>query len=393
MTQSNQLPLPSTSTTGTAIHASDAGIDGSVPGFAKKLLSVGLAVLGGVLLVAQNGINTNLRRHAVPSPVPAACVSFSVGLLAISCISVLHRPRCGPTRLQKAPWYAFTGGILGPTYVVAAIVLSSRLGFAAFQLCAITGQLASSLMCDTVGLLHLERRPPTCWRVLAVLGTIMGASLASSDVDIGEEPWRFFLYCFVTFLTGSIFPVQACVNRAMQDYVLTPFRAVVISFAGGTLILFTLSIVLVASSGAIVEFRLGESWMWTGGLCGATLVTSNVVGVPAIGAAAYVTVFLASQLTTAFLFDIVGAFGFTPMKPTPRRVCGLALTIAAAAAYQLQPQRRTGSAVDTSDASVACDVAGNLSTVMPGVLGSSKYADTAGGLAQPKAESNIEQAS
>jgi len=246
---------------------------------------------------------------------------------------------------------------LGPVYVVAAILLSSRLGFAAFQIAAISGQLTSSLICDAVGLLHLQKRRPTARRVFAVLIAIMGASLTSSSVKVHGSPLLFVLYCAVAFSAGCIFPVQACVNRVMQDYVLTPYRAVVVSFSGGAFILMVLSLLLSTISDEPFEIASGEPWMWTGGLCGAAVVTTNVVGLPTIGAAAFMTVFLASQLTAAFVFDTLGAFDFEALEPKPLRACGVVLTIGAAISYQLQPplngQRGTTKhAVETSSVDV-----------------------------------------
>jgi len=283
----------------------------------------------------QNVVNTNLRQHAVPGPFPAACVSFSVGLVAVSCLACIHAPGRGKISLRKAPWYAYTGGVLGPIYVVFAILLSNLLGFAAFQLLAITGQLTSGFVCDTVGLLHLPKRKPTVHRGLALAITVCGAAMTSAGVQQKEDMWKFALYCAGAFVAGSIFPIQAVVNSAMQKYVLTPFRAVVVSFTGGTSILLVISGAVMAGSSQSLEVSYGEPWMWTGGLCGATLVTCNVVGLPTLGAAAYTTVFLASQLTTAFLFDLVGAFGFQTVHFSILRLSGVLLAISAAVSYQI----------------------------------------------------------
>ena len=60
-------------------------------------------------------------------------------------------------RRRNAPWYSFTGGLLGPVYVVGAILLSQELGFSTFQLCATVGQLIAALVVDAIGL--VRRRP------------------------------------------------------------------------------------------------------------------------------------------------------------------------------------------------------------------------------------------
>lgn len=306
------------------------------PTLMRRARAICLACVAGLLLVAQNGVNTNLRQHAVRAPFPAACVSFTVGLVSASLTAVVHSPRCGPTTLRQAPWYAYTGGLMGPVYVVAAILLSSRLGFAVFQLCAIAGQLTSSFVCDTLGLLRLRRRKPTVLRTLALLATMCGTVLTSTSVKVQEKSWLLVFYCASACFAGFIFPVQACVNAIMQEHVLTPFRATVVSFSGGTLVLLTISVVLTYGAGQPLVLSSGRPWMWTGGLCGATIVTCNIVGVPTLGAAAFSTIFLASQLTAAFTFDCIGAFGFPAMQVDLRRIGGVLLTVISAVYFQLQ---------------------------------------------------------
>jgi uncharacterized membrane protein YdcZ (DUF606 family) len=333
---------------GSSESSADKDACSSEMNWMKKCLSLALAIVAGVLLVAQNGVNTNLRSHAVTAPLPAACTSFLVGFLVISFVAIAHTPRCGPTSLCKAPWYTFIGGPLGTSYVVCAICISSRVGFAAFQLCAITGQLLSGLMCDAVGLLHLRKRQPTVLRGIAVGATLIGAVLTSSEIEIKGRAFEVIIWCIASFSAGTIFPIQACVNAALKKYVLTPFRAVVVSFAGGFLTLFCASAFLEATSQQEFRVRHGEVWMWTGGVCGAIIVSCTVIGIPNIGAAAFSTVFLASQLTTAFVFDLIGAFGFKSIAFSASRCCGVLLAIGAAGLFQLESIPKASSSAESN---------------------------------------------
>lgn len=333
------------------VYAVDVCKRSKDPTLLKQLSAVLLAILAGVCLVVQNGVNTNLRKHAVTASFPAACTSFSVGLVTICLVAFAHSPRCGETTMRSAPWYAFTGGVLGPVYIVCAILLSSRLGFAVFQLCAISGQLLSSLICDAVGLLYLTKKPATCGRIIAVGFTLAGAIFTSSGVEFKDEGWKVLLFSAAAFAAGMVFPVQACVNAVMKTHVLTPFRAVAVSFAGGALILFSISVFLEITQQQQLRIQSGEIWMWTGGILGGTLVTCNVVGVSIIGAAAYTVISLASQLATAFVLDLIGAFGFTAIAFSFRRALGVGLAIAAAVFFQMQTAVR-----DTSEKVTAHDV-------------------------------------
>lgn len=315
----------------------------AAPGRAQKSVAVALGAGAGVVLVSQNGINTNLRRKALDdSPVPTAFVSFAIGLVAISALALAHGQLSGVRRdwsLRQAPWYAYLGGVLGPVYVVAAVVISERLGFAAYQLCAILGQVLAALAIDSCGFLGLQRRRPSPLRLVALLTLSSGTALTVEGIGdqlSGKPWWEIGLYSLAATTAGSIFPVQAMCNKAMQAHVHTPFRAVVVSFIGGSTILFSISAVVVTVSGPL-DVRPGEAWMWTGGLCGAFIVTGNVIGVPRIGAAAYTAVFVACQLATAFVYDSIGAFEFDTIHPTGRRIAGVLLATASAVAYQLAP--------------------------------------------------------
>jgi hypothetical protein len=78
--------------------------------------------------------------------------------------------------------------------------------------------------------------------------------------------------------------------------------------------------------------------MWAGGgILGATLITSAVIGLPSLGAVAFTGIFISTQLVVATIFDSTGAFGFAVVPVTARRVCGVLVAVLAAAAFQQPP--------------------------------------------------------
>ena len=186
-----------------------------------RLGAAAIGAIGGALLVSQNGINTNLRNHAWPSGIIVSFISFSVGLVCIFTIALFHRPRCDVSlrHLRKnTPWYAYTGGLLGPTYVIAAVFLSSRLGFAIFQLCATLGQMIGALVCDATGFLSDRgTRRPSPLRLVALAGVSVGTGLTLDIDGLNHEPWWLvMLMCTASLFAGSIFPIQALVNKVLQ---------------------------------------------------------------------------------------------------------------------------------------------------------------------------------
>lgn len=336
-----------------------------------KPVAVILALFAGLAIILQNGVNTKLNKEGIPSPFATAGVSYTVGFVAIAVISIMDRPPkfCCRNESQErhvfiltAPWYAYCGGPLGAVYVTAAILLAAKLGFATFQLAVTFGQLLSSMICDAVGFLHLEKTPTTPWRVLCLFLLALGTALSSSssnkdsstssstDADGTNECWWCRpLYFGGAMIAGCVFPVQSCVNFEMAQHIGTPFRAVVVNFATGAMsvwLLTGISYLLTSdredTNGTSFFFYTYPPhiplWMWVGGgVLGATLITSAVIGLPSLGAVAFTGIFISTQLLVATIFDWAGAFGFDVVPISASRLCGVMLAVVAAAAFQQPP--------------------------------------------------------
>ena len=279
----------------------------------RALLSLALT-LASLRSPAQNGINTALKETAGASAVVIAFASFAISTVAIVSAAIIHRPACDFSLLGM-PWYAYCGGLLGSGYVFGAVYLTDQLGFAVFTICMILGQILVSLACDVTGFLAEARRIPSTMRIVAIVGVFVGAALISLDNFEGDSaltakpPALVGLLLLGGIVTGSGMPVQALLNGVATRHLGTPFRASALSFAGGTLVLGSISAVaaLVAdgpsgsgdAARATADFGSVEPWMWTGGLCGALAITGNVIGVGQLGAASYSAIFVSTQVSRA----------------------------------------------------------------------------------------------
>jgi transporter family-2 protein len=117
-----------------------------------------LAVLSGVAVAAQSGVNAMLAR-GVGSPVHAALVSFAVGTLALLVVAFARRDAI-PARAAMAalPWWAWIGGVLGAAYITMAVVAAPRLGAGSLVAAVIAGQLAAAVAIDHFGWLGFPGR-------------------------------------------------------------------------------------------------------------------------------------------------------------------------------------------------------------------------------------------
>jgi transporter family-2 protein len=136
-----------------------------------------VALLAGAVLPMQAAINAQLR-YAVGSAVLAALISFTVGTLSLFAYALVVRTPLPDGRLMtQAPWWVWSGGVLGAAYVFAAVVVTPRLGVAALLGLALAGQSIAALIMDHYGLLGLVVRPLSGARVLGVLFLAVGVVL------------------------------------------------------------------------------------------------------------------------------------------------------------------------------------------------------------------------
>jgi transporter family-2 protein len=136
------------------------------------LLPVALAA--GVILPVQFAVNSHLRNF-VGGPVAAAAVSFVVGTVALAIAAlVLQRSLPEPGSVASAPWWAWTGGLLGAFFVLASIVLTPRLGAATTIGLILTGQVIASIVIDHLGLLRVPVHEASLPRILGALLIVVG---------------------------------------------------------------------------------------------------------------------------------------------------------------------------------------------------------------------------
>jgi transporter family-2 protein len=135
-----------------------------------------LAVLTGVVLPVQAGVNQQLRL-VLGHPVLAAGVSFLIGTLALGTYIVAARLSIPAGAFGRTLWWHWTGGILGAFFVATAVVLTPRLGAATLVATVVAGQMVASLFLDHYGLVGYAKHPMDAGRVIGALLVIAGVLL------------------------------------------------------------------------------------------------------------------------------------------------------------------------------------------------------------------------
>ncbi len=155
----------------------------------QHLVLIGIAVLTGMFIPLQPGINAEMKVHA-QSAFTAALISFTGGTIllgiAVACVRVFGRsdlPGVGAI-VRSAPWWAYFGGLVGALFVTVAIVLAPRLGAALLVAGIVTGQLIGSMVIDHFALVGFPRVAITWPRVLGI-GLLIAGVLV---IQLGGVP-------------------------------------------------------------------------------------------------------------------------------------------------------------------------------------------------------------
>lgn len=135
------------------------------------------AVAAGAGVAAQAVINARLR-FILGAPVWAATAQFVVGLVLLVLYAASSRQAVpAAADFARAPWWMWTGGLFGATFILMAVVATPVLGAALMLASSIVGQLAAALVIDHYGLFGATVVPVNGTRVLGVVFLAVGVIL------------------------------------------------------------------------------------------------------------------------------------------------------------------------------------------------------------------------
>src|SRR5688500_9026505 len=125
----------------------------------------------------QSVINARLRL-LLGGPVWAASAQFVVGLVLMLAVAMATRQPAPVTAgLRAAPWWVWTGGVFGATFIVVTIVLTPELGATLTLASIIVGQLVAALVVDHYGLFGGTIFRLTPLRLTGVALLLLGVTL------------------------------------------------------------------------------------------------------------------------------------------------------------------------------------------------------------------------
>jgi transporter family-2 protein len=144
----------------------------------STLLFILLALVAGLSIPTQAGINSQLSTNWAGSPVLAAAISFFVGTVGLILYITLNRIPLPPLAdISRTPWWIWCGGLLGAFFVSATIFLAPRLGATTMTALILAGQMTASLYYDHYGFLGYPEHAASPGRIAGVLMIACGVTM------------------------------------------------------------------------------------------------------------------------------------------------------------------------------------------------------------------------
>ncbi len=138
------------------------------------LLYLAMALLAGATVPTQAGINAKLNIYT-GSPVTASIVSFFAGTITLLIFAVATRvPVPALSTFTGAPWWIWTGGVLGAFYVASCVILANKVGAVSMLALILAGQMITSLFLDHFGLAGYQVQPVTMMKIIGIILIIAG---------------------------------------------------------------------------------------------------------------------------------------------------------------------------------------------------------------------------
>jgi transporter family-2 protein len=138
-----------------------------------------MALATGLLIPVQAAANAKLRLFTV-QPLYSALLSFLMGaaaLMAVTGLTVVMGQTGNLRNALNAPWWAWTGGVIGAAFVTVAIFAIPQTGAATFLVANVAGQMIGAIVLDHFGWLGLNEKPVTVSRLAGAALLLAGVWL------------------------------------------------------------------------------------------------------------------------------------------------------------------------------------------------------------------------
>ena len=136
------------------------------------------AALAGLLNAVQAGANAGLGK-AFDNKIMAGVAIVVCNLVAMTLVGLVAGQLAWPgtQRIAGAPWWAWTGGVLGTLFILAQLFAAGPLGSAVFMTITVTAAVLCSLLLDHFGLVGFKQHALGWGRAAGALLMLAGLGL------------------------------------------------------------------------------------------------------------------------------------------------------------------------------------------------------------------------
>ena len=296
------------------------------------------AISVGAAVPIQTAANTALRER-LHSPFLAALINSSVGATIITLALILwpHAIAFDLQELSEQPWWMWTGGVIAVVFLVGSIFIMQHLGALGTALSVLTGSVCGGMILDSTGLLRVPMQDFTPIKGLGLILALVGFALVLKLPTKFKQHQqainpRLIPFALLGIVGGVLQVTQSAVNSELSLHIGSSIAAGLVTMLQSMLIL----LVIIACKGeklrSIFTLPLGKgSWIFCGGLCGASYLIVNALLLKVVGAGPLVILNLAGQLTAALLIDRVAWLGAKRQEIYLSQIVGLVIVFAAVA--------------------------------------------------------------
>lgn len=151
--------------------------NGRQPKQGSRLFYQVFAVIAGMLMAMQTAINGFLGA-TLHSPIHAAFISFTLGVLCLVLVNLITRARLAnfSVAFKQGPryWWVWIGGIIGALYVLCSSWLVPLIGTGQVVVLALFGQLVFSALVEHFGLFGSQTTPISRSKIVGLIIMFVG---------------------------------------------------------------------------------------------------------------------------------------------------------------------------------------------------------------------------
>ncbi|MCH5307440.1 MAG: DMT family transporter [Prevotella sp.] len=290
-----------------------------------------LIFLLGMMTPIQTAANSRLRQSVV-SPFVASLVSFSIGTLYLTIVTIMqdNSLAISAETFHNLPWWSWLGGMCGLYGLTVNIVIFPKLGSVQTALMPMLGQMSMGMLIDHFGWFRSAVYPLTTLRLAALAIILIGVYMVVIKKGEQSKGSNLLLWQIIGISGGMMFAMQPPMNSLLSEELSSAVSAAFISFLSATVALYAIVLLRKGDRCHLPQIftNRGPWWSWLGGIIGGTFVTGFAFFASKVGIGLLLVTSICGLLTCSLVIDKYGLLGATKKTIGTIQYVGLLCVVA-----------------------------------------------------------------